>query len=488
MVTLNPEQQKILTDANAASNYKIADTSSVSGVDSTSQAISPESLGNATLYNLPESKTPTVPSAITSQSEPITESAKLQLEREKAYQDRQDTLKAQENSFKSIKENILGVIGSRSKREEEANISTLSETARKAADSLTVSQRAQTNELRALDGSGLTDVQRAQQQREINRRYAFEQADLQLSYHLANSDLNAAQSAVDRRIKLELEPLQIEYEFAKSLYDEAKDDLDKEDQRLFDLKIKDIERKETAIKDKGDAINSIISEAMKNGVAIPSNIIASMNSAKDASGVYSAASQGGLSLENVLDKALKTQQLNNAILEGQKKSQDIQTTANEASNLVSTALDETSNLLNLTNSILSSKYLPNVTGAKTPGAWFSGFLGNMYGSPTVEVQNQIKQLRASLSLENRQKLKGSGAISDFEAKVLERASSAFTTGLNNADAVKQLKQIKGVMSSSNGLATQVKITDPKTGQSRILNADRNGINQAIADGLIVEYQ
>jgi hypothetical protein len=93
----------------------------------------------------------------------------------------------------------------------------------------------------------------------------------------------------------------------------------------------------------------------------------------------------------------------------------------------------------------------------------------------------------SLSLENRQKLKGQGAVSDFEGKMLAKAASSLTPALSDKDAVKELQKIRGIFSTAAGFTATVKITAPN-GDSQVVEADRNGINQAIIDGLTVEYQ
>ena len=148
----------------------------------------------------------------------------------------------------------------------------------------------------------------------------------------------------------------------------------------------------------------------------------------------------------------------------------------------------TLDLLNLTNAIISSPYLDQITGLKRPSAAFGGILGGAIGSANQEVLNQFNQLKANLSLENRQKLKGSGAISDFESRTLEKSASAMGTNLSNEAMKRQLSVVKGVLATASGLSATVKITDPKTGQTQTLQADRAGINQAISDGLNVEYK
>jgi hypothetical protein len=52
------------------------------------------------------------------------------------------------------------------------------------------------------------------------------------------------------------------------------------------------------------------------------------------------------------------------------------------------------------------------------------------GSEGALTKNYYDQLKSMLSLENREKLKGSGAISDFEAKILANAASALGQNLS----------------------------------------------------------
>ena len=138
--------------------------------------------------------------------------------------------------------------------------------------------------------------------------------------------------------------------------------------------------------------------------------------------------------------------------------------------------------LSLVDEIINSPVKNQVFGLKNPFTYWTPGTNEQY------VKNQVSQLKANLSLENRQKLKGSGAISDFEAKTLERASSAIGTNLSDKDAQKELVKIRGVFQTAAGQPALVKITDPLTGKSQLVNATREGINQALMDGALVEYQ
>jgi hypothetical protein len=79
-----------------------------------------------------------------------------------------------------------------------------------------------------------------------------------------------------------------------------------------------------------------------------------------------------------------------------------------------------------------------ITGIKNPIKYLTG--------EAKYTKNLSDQLISMLSLENRQKLKGSGAISDFEAQTLEKSASALRTNLNNEDFANELLKIKGILS------------------------------------------
>lgn len=152
---------------------------------------------------------------------------------------------------------------------------------------------------------------------------------------------------------------------------------------------------------------------------------------------------------------------------------------------VKKAEGDATNTINLVNTLLQSDSIDDITGF-LQGKWGLDNLDPRSG--TALAKNQYDQIKGLLSLENRSKLKGQGAVSDFEGRVLESAASSLSQGLNEADFRKQLKQIKGSISTSHGLTADVKITDPKTGESQTVNSNSQGIADAIKDGLIIEYQ
>lgn len=135
----------------------------------------------------------------------------------------------------------------------------------------------------------------------------------------------------------------------------------------------------------------------------------------------------------------------------------------------------------LVNELLKNPALSQISGLQNPFTIFTP------GTEAQTAKNIYGQIKGILSLENRQKLKGSGAISDFESRTLEQAASALGRNLSDAEFQKQLKKIRGAFATSAGLESTVKIKDPATGESQVVQASRAGIDSAIADGMEVEY-
>lgn len=112
---------------------------------------------------------------------------------------------------------------------------------------------------------------------------------------------------------------------------------------------------------------------------------------------------------------------------------------------------------------------------------------NFLGISNQEAINKFNQLKSSLSLENRQKLKGQGSVSDFEGKMLDRASSALGRNLPNDALTRELNRIKGVFTTAAGLEADVTVTSP-SGEKINSTASRDEIDKLIAEGNDVDYR
>lgn len=135
-------------------------------------------------------------------------------------------------------------------------------------------------------------------------------------------------------------------------------------------------------------------------------------------------------------------------------------------------------LVSLIDDIMGSNDLERITGMQA-------LVPLLPGAKEQMTKGQIDQLKALLSLENRQKLKGQGAISDKEMAILERASSLLNQSLS-ADQTRQvLKQLKTELSTGQPVSinaqagNRVTVVSP-TGEEGTIDA--SDLQEAIKNG------
>lgn len=105
----------------------------------------------------------------------------------------------------------------------------------------------------------------------------------------------------------------------------------------------------------------------------------------------------------------------------------------------------TQNILSVVDSLLGTDTKP-ITG-------FSQIGGMIPGNKSQLAVSQFNQLQGLLSLENRTQLQGSGAISDFEARTLERAASALSRSLSDEDFKAVLTNMRAELAGQNPQAS-----------------------------------
>lgn len=112
---------------------------------------------------------------------------------------------------------------------------------------------------------------------------------------------------------------------------------------------------------------------------------------------------------------------------------------------------------------------------------------NFVGLTNAKALNQYDQLQGLLKLGIRGLLKGQGAVSDYEGKVLGQAASALGRNLSNADFKSALTKIRGVLKTNNGESTEVIVHDANGNAvgKGILNG--KDIYEAVLDGNTIEY-
>jgi hypothetical protein len=280
-------------------------------------------------------------------------------------------------------------------------------------------------------GKDVTSAFLGKQQQEISRQAAIKALPLSAELSAAQGNLKAAQDNVNTLYKLKSEDATNQYNYKTNLLKSVYDFADKTQQSKLNALQKEADNK---FKLEQDKLNF---EQQKE--------LARYNSSLN---IQEEKAKAGLTAQTA---------------EAAKESQSLAT-------------------INTVNNLLDD---PNFNA--TFG--ISNIIGrNIAGTPSYTVKANVTNLISQLALAARGQLKGQGAVSDFEGKMLKDAQTALKLNMNADQARKELIKVRGAIRTSSGLTAPVKITDPKTKQTQILDAGSAGIQQAIKDGLTVEYQ
>jgi len=124
------------------------------------------------------------------------------------------------------------------------------------------------------------------------------------------------------------------------------------------------------------------------------------------------------------------------------------------------ATQEKQRTVGLIDEILERDTKP-VTGALRLG-------GSIPGSPAVATKAKVDQLKALLSVDAREKMKGTGQISDYESKLLQQSVAALKPSMSDEDFRAELDKIRGVLSK--GLDNQESQTETGAPSSEMQEA------------------
>ena len=271
-----------------------------------SAAITSASLTPATPYKLPEIPTSTAAEGLTG----YVDGLKTNLVTDKVAEQERTARTAKDISkqdFQDTLNKVLGITEERGNLEQEAGLGVKRQLVTDFTNKIEASQRAQTNELRALDGSGLTDVQRAAQAREITRKYAFEQADLGISQSAANRDYETASNIINRKVDLMLETLKIKLDYQKTFYQDYREDLTKAEDRQLTNLINESERQHTEKQQTLKTISDYYNTAAQNGA--PQNVLNSILQAQNRGDLVEAQRLAGGYMVDPLERQLKQAQI-----------------------------------------------------------------------------------------------------------------------------------------------------------------------------------
>lgn len=252
------------------------------GISQAPSAITSSSLQSVNPLKVPQQPVSTLAEGITGASSALIDATKnlqtLQQAEDQRVADARAENKTWRDKVVEVMDQINILQSSRPDLEKQAGIEKKTLSYNTALTNLEASQRAQTNELRALDSqTGLTTSGKIAAQAAINRKYAMEQADYSLILSVANRDLTSAQNMVDRKVQLALEPLKTQLEFTKMFYEDNKTDLSKAEERAFGLKIKELEREYETQKTDKKAVSDIVMKLIEKGITPPQSILNAKN-------------------------------------------------------------------------------------------------------------------------------------------------------------------------------------------------------------------
>jgi len=314
---MNPETKtkgQILDESTAVAQRaaNLIGGSFTQGVGFTNEPITSDVLSaNETPLNIPET-TPSTSAAglsafASSVGEQEKERAKLQAEQEAKVAEAQAGAKEEKGKLRTLMDKILSVPAEQARLEEEAGIGEKAERVTNYTNQLEALERAELNEIRALDNMQGTLEQKAQITRDIQRQYAFQKADVALLQASANRDLETTQNIINRKIELTLQPLQQQLEFTKFFYENNKADLTKAEDKMFGLKIQELDRQYEETKDLETYKAGLLTTAIQNGVNIPSYVLSELNRASSTEEAAQVLASNNISFQDPMVK--ETQRL-----------------------------------------------------------------------------------------------------------------------------------------------------------------------------------
>lgn len=401
------ETNRLLSEASEQTGVSAPTFSGAITADSLSEDVKPLKVTPPT-----PSTTASGLSAVASAVGTQTKLAQEQAQKQAEAQASADTSKT---DLTSLMEEITGVQGSRTRLENEAGLGEKAQRVTDYTNQLEALERAELNEIRALQNQPGTLSQKAQRQADISRQYAFQKADVALLQSAANRDYETAFNIVNRKIELALEPLKTRLEFTKMFYEDNREDLSKAEDRAFNLRVNEMENEYSDRKALEKYKADITMRAIENGVPIPSYVLGELRDAETMQGVAEVLASNGVDLRNPLDvqeQALRVQELRQKVGEaGGSKSQTI-------------ALAQTSANVQLANNLLNTTSFANAVG---PNILSRVNIASIITGEKGDVIAGIEQIRSQLSLDALINAKSQGAtfgaLSDRELNVLSSSAT-----------------------------------------------------------------
>lgn len=149
----------------------------------------------------------------------------------------------------------------------------------------------------------------------------------------------------------------------------------------------------------------------------------------------------------------------------------------DAKNMAGGGSDNQGKALQMVNNLLKGNTQAISGGFRTPG--FLAPLVPGAGAARADYEG----LKNLLALAKRGELKGSGAVSDFEAKMLEKAAMAgLTAELPEQEFVARLKQLQSDLMSGGAVDTRSQMVTMQSPDGQTYQVDQSEVQEATANG------
>ena len=340
-------------------------------------------------------------------------------------------------------------------------------------------------------GRGIPEVIIGGQQAQIAREAAIQSLPIQALMANAQGNLEIAQQHLDSWSNILREEAKNNYEYKSNMFNLVKEFSDKHEQREFDALQKQEDRKYNEQQKLIDTRSQLMSLALRNQA--PDSVFNAIRSADSVDGAVMAAGNYGFQRNTQIVEETGYDGITRKFLINTDTGEKIASYDSELGTrggtgggggtglggVVSPEVDQWAQLVNdgtyaasdipkelrsavaqrvnqlkaeskirdadagiaITTSLLNDPHLGDVTGV-TKGLFV------VPGTEAAATKNQFKQLRSVLTLNNRQKLKGQGTITDRESDMLGEASTALNSNLSAEDARTQIRIIEDIFKES----------------------------------------
>ncbi|MFA6314985.1 MAG: hypothetical protein WC648_01265 [Candidatus Paceibacterota bacterium] len=319
---LTPDERATYTKANPSVNVGGVNQS-LNGSTGGYQAITSESLQPQSPMKLPTPTPLTGAVGLQGAIEQGTASYTASRDEEKRLAEQNAALKAKETDMTTSKQSLMDkILGRESKTAlEDTTYSETVDPARKELDDINsqilASQRAQQNEIKSIERETMSEGQKAVVERDINRKYISEQADLAVIQYARQNNYARAKEIADRKIAVVLEKDAQDIELLKFAYEENKEAFNKDETRQYNEMITEKERaheeNKTAMKTLSDTKLDLLKSASEQSA--PNSILQAIQSAETPEQALIAAGKFG---GDILEKELKRAQIDKAVADAKE--------------------------------------------------------------------------------------------------------------------------------------------------------------------------